>query len=70
MNFLGHTYFVDRAVALDVEESPMIVAFEALRRPVVDIVKGWLLSPIRLVSLEFLYRYFSSLASIGKPSNK
>ena len=49
MTFLGHTYFVDRTIALDVEESPMVVAFEALCRPVVVMVKGCLLSPIRLV---------------------
>ena len=42
--FLGIPIFVDKAVALDVEESPMVVAFEALCRPVVDLVNGCLIS--------------------------
>ena len=49
MPFLVHTYFVDREIALDVEETPMVVAFEPLCRPVVVMVKGCLLSSIIFV---------------------
>lgn len=70
-----HTYSTDKVVAvvdivaLDVGESPTVMAFEAPCKPVVGMVNECLPLYIRLVFIEFLSFLrlsFSSFMNIGK----
>lgn len=64
---------VDIIADSDVEASSSVVVFEVLGRPLVGMVKGYLLSSMVLSPIEFLHsllRYpLSSFVSIGKPLN-
>jgi hypothetical protein len=55
LSYFGHTYSAGRAIAaaenvvVDVERSPLVIAYEALGRPMVGTTKGFFLPSIGLV---------------------